>query len=451
MKAQPTATRPRRVRRIAKSGAPPERRPAEAARDLVCDQCGQHSPAAAVSCEKCGSKRFAPSWVRELRRINRSFAVQVTDAHPAAEEPGGRRLTLYKWWPGGKATFNVPTLAQWERVKSIIDTDLAPFLEWAVAKSSSTPDARRDKALKDVADTDPLKVARLVKGIRLDKVTDNDVPQIAEARSEIAEVLVGADEGLRRAIRQLVAQLPKQGEKAVRQLSDLMGSLTLSQIASITSEVRRRLGLLDLLKERAMDDRTYEITGDGSIHRLLESAMWIVDERYWLMHSNTQLRKIVGDQFAKADKQYELKRPDFVCGTVDKKLIIIELKRPSHLLDVPDLNQLERYVVICEEYSNAHTSHEAILVGTKQSDDLRRTLKIRGGSFRVLTFVDMINDAERRYKKYLDAISEGAADLPAQLLKRASTPAHAIRRGAASAAPAARRAPDAVPETTKKQ
>ncbi len=385
--------------------------------DLICDLCGHHNPPRATACAKCKSRRWAPGWVRELRRINKSFAVQVTDAHPAAEEPGGKRLTFYKWWPGGKATFNVPTLAQWERVKSIVDTELASFLDWPIASAErpATAEDRRTRELKEVADTDPLRLAKLLRGIRLDKVTDNDVPQIAEALTEIAEVLVGADEGLRRAIRQLVSQLPKQGEKAVRQLSELMGSLTLSQIASITLEVKRRLGLLELLKERALDERTYEIRGDGSIHRLLESAMWIVDERYWLMHSNSSLRKIVGDQLAKQDKEFETKRPDFVCGTVDKKLIIIELKRPSHILDVDDLNQLERYVVICNEYSDQHTSHEAILVGTKQSDDLRRTLKVRGGSFKVLTFVDMIQDAERRYKKYLDALEEDSV-IPATVV-----------------------------------
>lgn len=415
------------------------------ATELICDKCGYHNPAGASACSKCENKRWAPSWVREIRRINRSFAVQVTDAHPAAEEPGGKRLTLYKWWPGGKATFNVPTLAQWERVKAIVDSELAPFLEWPVIEGTETSEQRQDKALRDVADTDPLKLVRLLKGIRLDKVTDNDLPQIADALSEIAEVLVGADEGLRRAIRQLVAQLPKQGEKAVRQLSDLMGSLTLTQIASITSEVKRRIGLLELLKERALDDRTYEITGEGSIHRLLESAMWIIDERYWLMNSNSTLRKIVGDQLAKDDKKFELKRPDFVCGTVDKKLIIIELKRPSHTLDVDDLNQLERYVVICEEYSSEHSSHEAILVGTKQSDDLRRTLKVRGGSFKVLTFVDMIHDAERRYKKYLDAISGEAAEVSAELFARVPVPHRRPRKRPAVAGASAA---IAIPATT---
>src|SRR5438552_13285771 len=125
MKARATNSRTAQKRRAAGSI-----REAGAADGLVCDKCGHHNRAGASSCSECNGKRWAPKWVREVRRINRSFAVQVTDAHPAAEEPGGKRLTLYKWWPGGKATFNVPTLAQWERVKSIVGAELASFLNW---------------------------------------------------------------------------------------------------------------------------------------------------------------------------------------------------------------------------------------------------------------------------------------------------------------------------------
>jgi ribosomal protein L40E len=383
-------------------------------RDLICDSCGTHNPPNATACNQCGKVRFAPKWIQELRRVNRNFSVQVTDPHPLSGE-SAPRLTLYKWWPGGKATFNLPSQQQWERVKEIVESELSPFLKWVAPPTVTGPSKEGEtpkKAvsisvteLQSIASTEPLRLTKVLKEIDLSKVTDNDVDQIAEALGEIAEVLVGADAGLRRAIRKIVAQLPQQGEEAIRELSSLMESLTLAQIATVTIEVQRRLGLLDLFRERALDDRTYEILGDGSIHRLLEKAMWIVDERYWLLHSNQSLRKIVGDQLAKEDKQFEKKRPDFVCGTVDKKLILIELKRPSHTLGVTDLNQLERYAVLCDQYSDDHNSFEAILVGSKQSDDLRRTLKVRGGNrFQVRTYTDLINDSERRYKSYLKAM-----------------------------------------------
>jgi hypothetical protein len=67
-----------------------------------------------------------------MRRINRSLSVQVSAAHPSSDSTDDR-LTLYKWWPGGKATFNINSPAQWEAIKQIVDVELAPFLGWRTA------------------------------------------------------------------------------------------------------------------------------------------------------------------------------------------------------------------------------------------------------------------------------------------------------------------------------
>ena len=58
-------------------------------------------------------------------------------------------------------------------------------------------------------------------------------------------------------------------------------------------------------------------------------------------------------------------RPDFVCGSVDNRLIIMELKRPSHKLVVDDLQQLETYLMVADDYSEKFTSFEAYLVGKR--------------------------------------------------------------------------------------
>lgn len=222
-------------------------------------------------------------------------------------------------------------------------------------------------------------------------------------------LLVGLDEERRKLVREVIKQLPAEGTHALEQLGQLMEELTIGQIAAAATEVKRRVGLLTLFKERVLDDRTYEIRGDNSIHRLLEQAMWIVDEHYWLMKSNSQLRSIVTKQLVKEDKEHELERPDFVCGTVDRKLIVIEIKRPSHTLTVDDYNQLVRYVVLCEEYHTEHTGFDAILVGQKKSADLDRTLKVLGNRVKVKTYTDLIDDTEKRYKDYLEALSTQAA------------------------------------------
>jgi hypothetical protein len=378
----------------------------------ICDACGAANAATATTCSKCHGTRWAPGWVRELRRVNRSFAVQVTDSHPLSDssEP---RLTLYKWWPGNKATFNIKNAAQWDAVKTIVDTDLARFLGWSSAQaireeldSRQSADATTDAKVRELAKANPRLLTEIVKGIEPERITEEDLPQLGQALGEIADILLHVDESHRAAISQLVKRLPRERAQALRQLTELMEELTIGQIAAVTNEVRRRVGLLELFKQQVLDERTYELTGENSIHRLLERAMWIVDERYWLMHSNRQLRTVVTKQLEAQDKDHERKRPDFVCGTVDKRLIVIEIKRPSHTLDVEDLNQLERYVVLCKKYNEDIGSFEALLVGHAQSDELHRTLAVRGGGFKVRTYTQLVDDTERRYHQYLKALSD---------------------------------------------
>lgn len=383
--------------------------PAKAVAQKVCEACGALNAQKATECSACGKERFAPDWVLQLRRINRSFAVQVTKAHPSADNQDPR-LTLYKWWPGSSATFNITRPSDWEQIKEIVDTELAPFLKWSTPGQAKKQlrDRTNDKKdtetlLGDLVSENPGLIAEIVKKIDLSKVTDESSGGLADALGDIAQVLVAADELQRLQIRELVKKLPAQGKIALQQLADLMEDLTVRQITAVTGEVKRRAGLLNLFKERVLDERTYEIRGDGSIHRLLEQAMWIVDDRYWLMHSNKQLRTVIGNDLAKTDKKFEKQRPDFVCGTVDKRLIIIEIKRPSHVLDVADLNQLERYIVIAREY-DSYSSFEAILVGSKKSADLTRTLDVRGSSFKVRTYTELVADTERRYETFLKAL-----------------------------------------------
>jgi hypothetical protein len=186
--------------------------------------------------------------------------------------------------------------------------------------------------------------------------------------------------------------------------SIILITLTLRQITAVTNEVNRRVGLIKTFKERVMDDRTYEIRDAGSIHRLLEQAMWIVDERYWLMHSNETVRKIVAKELPKKHERYVSKRPDFVCGMVGNKLIIIEIKRPSHVLTRDDLTQLEDYLLIIDEHHTEHTTVDAKLVGRRIRSDLRASLKYRKG-VSVMTYTDLIGDTERRHQDYLNALS----------------------------------------------
>lgn len=250
----------------------------------------------------------------------------------------------------------------------------------------------------------------------LDKVTTAEIADLQDHVSErikdIAfkhkqgKVLLEGEEKILEAVRnlgiesrpltELLENMVGSSNEDVLKTAKLLEEIKLHDVNSFAEIVKTRIQKLDFFKQISKDPKTYEIKGPNSIHRFLESNMWILDERYWLMHSNSQLRTIVGEK-VDSDPQ---KRPDFVCGQVGEKLIIIELKRPSHSLGTPDLNQLENYLKIIELHFTDYESFEAYLVGHTISDDLLKTKKYRSTNFKIKTYSDFIADAEKRYSEF---------------------------------------------------
>lgn len=376
----------------------------------ICSSCGAENPLNAGQCKECSKERFEPKWVTAKRPINRQFSVQITKSNPEFGDPS-ERITLSKWWPGGRSTLHIPSASQWSEIVRIIDNDLGPLLGWTKAKEFVKEARAREKAaksskkeLRSLLSEQPDFLKDLVSAIDPKKIGQGDFNAFVETLGEISDVFSNANAGFREAFLRVVKRLPKQKQRALEDLDLLLQGWSLHVITNVAQQVRSRIETIELFEKQINDDRTYEIIGDNSIHRILERAMWLVDERYWTMHSNrTLLNSIAKEMQGRDKKRYGKKRPDFVCGTYGQKLIILELKRPSHTLEVDDLNQLEQYMIVAEKYTQ-YRSYEAYLVGKRKSDELRRTLKHRSSSFKVLTYADLIDDTRKRYSEFLDTL-----------------------------------------------
>lgn len=373
----------------------------------ICNRCGAENAPRASTCSSCNSTRFAPKWVLAKRPINRQVGVEVTESDASYGEVT-KRVTLSKWWPGGRSSFHIPNLTQWNEIQRIINDDLGPLLGWRSKKelieavrAGERNDRKADKEIKTLVQEHPDVLRKIVQALDPKKLALADMDDVLKVMNQVIDAFRTVDTGFKAAFLHLVSRLPKERKQALEQLEDLLGKWSLQQIASVAQQVKARLDTIELFKKQIMDDRTYEIRGDKSIHRILEGAMWLVDERYWLLQSNETLLHFIGDAMAKKDKaRYGTKRPDFLCGTVGDKLIIIEIKRPAHLLTIEDMNQLETYVTMAEEYSS-FSSCEAYLVGRRVSDDLTKRMKHRSRAFKVWTYSDLVSGAESRYRGYL--------------------------------------------------
>lgn len=371
----------------------------------VCSKCGEHNGIKQNQCVECGHKKFEPDWIKEKESITKNTSVQITKSNPefgVVED----RLTLSKWWPGGRATFHINKPGHWEQIRNIVDSKFGKILGWETSeliKTKLVSAEEKEATANSVFENHPQILKEIISNVDIDSLSKKDFQSFSETLIEISDILSSANSGFRESFLAVIKKLPKQKQRALEDLDKLLKTWGLNIITNVSNQVKNRLDVIDLFEERIQDPKTLEITGDNSIHRILEKSMWLVDEKYWLLISNQTIRTYIGKELSKADKKkYGNKRPDFVCGTVGDQLVLLELKRPSHELTVDDLNQLETYVTLAEKYKN-FTSYRAYLVGSKVSADLKSRMKHRSNNFKVLFYSDIIGDVRTRYKKYLDA------------------------------------------------
>ncbi|SNZ07418.1 ATP-binding protein [Cohaesibacter gelatinilyticus] len=147
----------------------------------------------------------------------------------------------------------------------------------------------------------------------------------------------------------------------VQHFAEALSEFGLLEMSHIHSQARRRTEFLDYLDQLAFNPDTLEDT----MHKALDSNLWVFGSRYSLMASNTSLSTIVR-RFC--DKAYSGKnasrRPDLLLTQgFNGRYLLIEFKRPSKIIGRDEVNQAQRYVdeLACQLDSTA--AFEIMVVG----------------------------------------------------------------------------------------
>ena len=382
----------------------------------VCRKCRHKNPMTATNCEGCSSTSFAPSFILDEVKLGSAASVAVTQSNPEFGEVK-QRITLSKWFPPAfPQKFHIRTQEEWEKISNIVNQDLGPTLGWApypqqvkaATETATKGGSAADSAITDLLKVRPTALSDIATALTSGELSPNDIDDAFRLLNDSTKILANSSTQFKQQFLKIVQEISKASKTkdGLDQLDGLLASWSLQQIAAVAQQVRQRLDQIDLFRKLIHDEKTYEITGDNSIHRNLERSMWLINEDYWLAHSNQSLRTFIGDEMSKKDKKkFGKKRPDFVCCTTGSRLILIELKRPSHTLTEEDLNQLETYYVLSKKYATQYTSFESYLVGNKADEDVRERVKLRSG-VRIYTYSDLLNQAEKRYEDYLKAVEK---------------------------------------------
>lgn len=222
---------------------------------------------------------------------------------------------------------------------------------------------------------------------------------------QILSAIDGSNQRFQLELKSLLEKIPKDKDstRGLEDLSEFMDKWNLHQITSLLSIVKSRLQTIETFEQMIHDDKTYEIRGDKSIHRVLEKSMWLVDDKYWIVSSNKSLWNFIGESMEKEDKKYTKKRPDFVCVDHDNKTIILEIKRPSIELKKEEIDQAVLYLRMIKKHRAKQRPVEVYLIGNTISEEARDLAELMP-TIRLQTYQEFLEKCRVRYKQYLSVV-----------------------------------------------
>jgi hypothetical protein len=202
---------------------------------------------------------------------------------------------------------------------------------------------------------------------------------------------------------EILKKMHEAGTSDIGKLADLLQDWGVSEIASITSLIRGRLQVIDQFEQFAQNMETLEYQ---QIHKTLEKNLWLLDDNYKLFASNSALKTILDNKIQEKFRLLENNRPDLICKDLQEKLVIVELKRPSHKIVLEDLTQLLSYMTIIKAHCPNYKEIKCYLIGNSYDETVRGSGLEQSGYF-LRSFSEVIQEAKSRYREIIQILEKG--------------------------------------------
>ena len=263
-------------------------------------------------------------------------------------------------------------------------------------------DERKRKFLQNKTVQSALK--KLPKEIqeKIKKLIEEVIPKLNELSQTdavtIMDLLIKAMES-----NELVGILRKLEEADItdiQRLAHILETWGIYEITSTAEHIRYRLSVIDKFEEVIGNINSLEYK---DIHKLMENNLWLLDDNYTLYASNKSLKSFLKNKVAKEFKEHEKDRPDIIVKTLLDKVLIIELKRPSHRIVSTDFAQVSKYKTIITSNKPNAKLIECYLIGSEFDEAVRNPEYEKIGIY-LKSYSEIIQEAKERYKEILEIL-----------------------------------------------
>lgn len=200
-----------------------------------------------------------------------------------------------------------------------------------------------------------------------------------------------------RAILEHIADAPTRD---IASLADSLSDFSLAEMAFLVEQAQARTTFLGELERLCRDKAALE----APIHKAIEKALWIFGPEFSLFSSNKTLKRQVEEYFGRkfvGDRASN--RPDLLLNEdLNGRLLLIEFKRPNHILDLMDYHQATTYRHEFSRYTDQEI--QVVLLGGKLSDDLPKP-QLREPGVKIMLFQQVISSAHRQLEWLLKQLA----------------------------------------------
>lgn len=193
----------------------------------------------------------------------------------------------------------------------------------------------------------------------------------------------------------IVEEVVELSKEERSELAGILEQAPLSNILSMQKLVIDRLQAIADFKELLFNKKRY-VNEIDHIQKFVEQHYWMFGEQYHLVTAEEpsfeealrRFRYITNNEIYKkgelsiedsnAKKQMDIFAVQQLCSGKTKKVIVVELKRPSVKLGINELQQLKQYfnVIIKEDRFNAENIEwEFYLIGNSYNDDIKNEIE----------------------------------------------------------------------------
>jgi len=381
---------------------------------ITCDRCGiKYSSIQYKKCPECNSGMKRPHWEKEKRWITKNTAVIATPKFGTPSVLIPAFTNFYFNQDENELRRNKICFKNQEELEKALDglNDITNFIGW----KKKIEYLEKVKERKKETDDTTKEVSELIKQYPrtiLDVLKSFDPEMLAddinlnltkEIVKNLNEGIFKTEEQVKISFKNVLKRISKEDKRAMDELSELLETNSLLELTSVGRILMSRLTTLELFESMAHNENIYEVKGSNSIQSILERNMWILNEEWWLVQANKGLKSFIGDEI---EKQKGRKRPDFVCVTFEGKLIIVEIKRPSHEINKNDIDQVEEYKLIAKEYKGESFRNISCYVVGKKIPSKARGVANERKNIQLLTYNDLVEGVRKKYTEYLKALEE---------------------------------------------